>query len=284
MGTAARPPSGCRWRPMVGSPVRASDSIHRVAPSVRPLRATVATSGGTYRQRSASPGRTPRCRMRVSEPSEPAAQIATATAPSGPSACWSSESATAWVSCAAASAPLSAARNRTAADCSAGSSGFPTAARNACVTSDTRSLAAWLMTSTANSSGLRPDCPASTDSCCAASLGPQPRRSTRMPLASSTRARPSASAWASRTSRRSRSTVAAVSPRVRAWRRPPAPAGSRPPPVRAALRPVRAGPGPRRVRWAVRECSRCADSSAGTPGGSGGANVLRRSASVGRRT
>ncbi|GAA3293062.1 hypothetical protein GCM10020295_13940 [Streptomyces cinereospinus] len=185
--------------------------IHWPLRSASPRRATVVTSGGTYRQRDASVAENPALPARVSEPSVPAAHTATATAPSGRSACSSSESATACASD-AASAPLSAARSRTAAASRSAAPRPVAAARKASVTSDIRSRAAWLMTSTANSSGVTRACSVSSASCRAACAGPQPSRSTRMPLASSIRARPSASAWAARTSRRSRSTVAASLP------------------------------------------------------------------------
>ena len=87
--------------------------------------------------------------------------MATATAPSGVSACCSRESATAWVS-AAASAPLSASRIRTAGEwpfgdgSSVGASVDLAAVRKASATSESRSRAAWLMTSTASSSVRHP--------------------------------------------------------------------------------------------------------------------------------
>lgn len=171
-------------------------------------------------------GEKPALPARVSDPSAPAAQIATATAPSGRSACSSSDSATAWVS-SAASAPLSAARSRTAAGSpsASASAAARVAARKACVTSDIRSRAAWLITSTANSSCVVPACSVSSASCRAACAGPHPRRSTRMPLASSISARPSASACAARTSRLSRSTVAASRPTGESAATPAGPAG-----------------------------------------------------------
>lgn len=166
------------------------------------------------------------------EPSERAAHTATVQAPSGARACCSKESATAWAS-AAASAPLSAVRSRTTAEEAVREPprmpGPPSvaSARNSAATSESRSRAAWLMTSTASSRGSTPACSARAVRCRAASTGPRPSRSIRMPRARSSRARPSAAACAAHTSCRSRRTVAASRPTaVRAVSPPVSPASS----------------------------------------------------------
>lgn len=146
---------------MDGSPISDRLRIHCPVRSASPRRATVVTPGGTCRQRPASAVENPALPARARDPSAPRAQMATASAPSGVSACSSRESATAWVSW-AASAPLSAVRSRTAEECPSG--GSAVAARKALDTSDTRSREAWLITSTANSNGVTPACAVSSAS------------------------------------------------------------------------------------------------------------------------